>query len=267
MVRYSGWPHAESQVWLVGGEREAFLKVLRQRQKFVQERRAYHHWVPLLGNVPRLIAEDEGRQALLVSAVSGSVLEHTSLSKAQLSAAYVQAGAFLRSLHDLPYTDDAPVSLPEAHRQRARGWVSKAGNYVDRDVCRWVLRQVDETADILNVLDVRRVPCHRDYSGRNWLVNVVGESLELSVIDFEHARPDFWLSDVEKLDQDGWGEGLEAAFWRGYGKEPTTDERALLEKLGVLASFTTIVWAREHRDAPFEAKGWERLRDLRARLG
>jgi hypothetical protein len=268
-TRFCGWPHAESAVWALRGSRRAFLKVFRQPRKFVQERRAYRAWLPQLtateAYTPHLIGESETLRALLMSALPGTLPERAPLTPSQSLKAYRQAGAFLRALHTLPFRDDDPLSLAEAMRYRAQAWLGRAEGIVARDLITWVGEQAAEVAVTLTKLGAVRVPCHRDYSPRNWLVEISGKSIRLSVIDFEHSRPDFWLFDTEKLASSGWSGVAERAFWEGYGRTLMLPERRLLERHAALTALSTVVWARERRDTAFEAQGWAQLSRLRER--
>ena len=271
-VRFCGQPHAESRVWALKGERQAFLKVLRQSGKFRQELHAYSAWLPQLEpRVPQLIAASESQRVLLTSGLPGENLEGAQLSEVQRRDAYLQAGMFLRDLHSLPLLDagtgNDSTPLAQAYWERAQSWLVRAEGIVERSLSDWVFARVTDATEAFAAPTIRSVPCHLDYIGRNWLVTTTGEGVKLSVIDFEHSRPDFWLSDVEKLNLDGWGEGLGEAFWQGYGRQPFADELELADRLAAFASFRVIVWAREHRDSAFEEKGWRRLRELRAKLG
>jgi Ser/Thr protein kinase RdoA (MazF antagonist) len=116
------------------------------------------------------------------------------------------------------------------------------------------------------------VPCHRDFGPRNWLWDATTAGVArsagagLGVIDFEHARPDVWWVDVQRLIDDAWraDPGLEDAFWLGYGRRPGADERRLGAALRLLYAVGTVAWGAEHGDAPFEAQGRAVLRRLGA---
>ena len=267
-VRFCGWPHAESSVWAVRGAERAFLKVFRQPRKFVQERRAYREWLPGLGlqRTPCLLAESSELRALLISVCLGTLLEHRPLNGVQQFEAYRQAGAFLRALHTLPFEDDDPVPLADAYRQRAAAWTKRARGLLEPELIAWVHDQAEVTVELLGHLEARRVPCHRDYSPRNWLVDMSGQHVRLSVIDFEHARPDYWLVDVERLFAGGWDSGLQTAFWQGYGHTLSELEKMVLGQRLALSALTTVVWAREHSDADFEMQGRRQLAVLYKRL-
>ncbi len=270
-VHFCGWPHAESSVWAVTGVEQAFLKVFRQPRKFVQERQAYRAWLPQLEPplTPRLLAENSDLQALLVSVCPGTPVEDTYLNKVQRLEMYRQAGAWLRALHTLPSTDNDPVPLPEAYAQRGAAWLGRAAGLLEPNTTSWVVEQVEGAVALLEQLRAVRVPCHRDYSPRNWLVdlsaNVSVGSVQLSVIDFEHARPDFWLVDVERLYAGLWERSLEDAFWQGYGRVLSEVEREVLGQRLALSALSTVVWAREHHDADFERQGRAQLAALYGR--
>ena len=250
------WSGGSASVWRVEAEKvAAYLKVHGQPRKFEQERLAYQRWLSRLPDTPELLAVHTGSpQALLLSAVPGEPL----LARHD-PAAFVHAGAWLRQLHALPWTDDDPLALGQAHRRRAASWLARAGELLDRPTRSWIERCGDE----LQALDgTERVPCHRDFSPRNWLV--AGE--RLWVIDAEHARADWWLADCERLVHLVFAAApaLAAAFWRGYGRRPDPDEARLLRAYGAVQAVATLVWARDHNDPSFAADGravLERLRD------
>ena len=232
--------------------------MFRQPRKFVQERRAYRAWLPGLGfqGTPRLLAESSELRALLVSAYPGSC--SSTLIQAKRPEVYRQAGAWLRALHALPFVDDDPVPLLKPMRSAAqRGW-GRAAGLLEPTLISWVGTQVESAVKSLEQLGAVRVPCHRDYSPRNWLVDLSGENVQLSVIDFEHARPDHWLVDVERLYAGSWDSSLEDAFWQGYGRVLSELERKVLGQRLVLSALSSVVWAREHGDAR-DGSSWRRF--------
>jgi Ser/Thr protein kinase RdoA (MazF antagonist) len=260
--RFCGWDHGESLVWELrsaAGER-AFLKSHRQEVKFRQERRAYRQWcAALAGSVPQLLAEREAEpRALLFSALPGVPLETLQPETHVELDAHHQAGSLLARLH-AQVTPDAAPDPADAFAARLETWSARARSVIDADVIDWVSGRVHEALPLLHGL--QRVPCHRDYTPRNWLWN--GD--RLTVIDFEHSRPDLWFLDLERLWTGLWPArpDLRHAFLAGYGRELSENEEGLLERLAALGALTTIVWAREHADAAFEQAGWRSLARLR----
>jgi len=259
-VHDASWDHAESAVALLASDdgRRAVLKTHRQARKHRQERAALEAWAPSLPATPTLLAaREESPSALLMSARPGERLDARERPRSTLLRAHEAAGAWLRRLHALPFVDGDPLPLADAVAARLDGWSRRAADHLAPETLRWVATSVGE-ADFAGA---RRVPCHRDFGPRNWLWD---DAAGLSVIDFEHARPDAWWVDVHRLVDDAWrtDPGLEDAFWLGYGRRPGADERRLGDALRLLYAVGTVAWGAEHGDAPFEAQGHAVLRRL-----
>lgn len=286
-VEDRSWDHGESAVWRVAGPLGAVaLKAHRMRRKFEQELTAHTEWLPHLadgtgarreGAVPDravaagcvgvpgvrtptlLAAREEHPRALVMGWEPGVVLEVAGLPHGEAAVLHQRAGAFLRALHDLPYQDADAVPLAEAYAARLEAWSERARGVVPLGVVANVRAALREALPALQ--RQARVRCHRDYTPRNWLA---GEDGSLVVIDFEHARPDLRLADLERLWTGLWHRepALREAFLAGYGRELTPDEEETLRRVAALGGLSTVVWAREHGDAAFEAHGWDVLRRL-----
>lgn len=262
-VRFCGWRHAQSRVWEVkaaGGT--AFLKAHKQDRKFKQELGAYLAWMPALApHTPELLGAHAPKpSALLLRGVPGGLVDGLELSLEEELEIYRQAGRFLRRLHDLPFKDDDPMPPAEALRVRAAAWCERAAAVIDEESIAWVRKELMVRGRFDGM---RRAPCHRDFSPRNWLYD--RKSGGFSVIDFEHARGDVWLADLLKL-WDGPWQGrpeLEASFFEGYGRPLSEWERLQLAAMGALHALATIVWSRNHEDAEYERHGWRLMASLR----
>ena len=95
-----------------------------------------------------------------------------------------------------------------------------------------------------------RVPCHRDFRPRNWIVERrSSNALRLRVVDFEHARADAWLVDGVRLSAGEWRENPSRrhAFLAGYGHELSAREEAQLERLAALDELGAIAWEAGRR--------------------
>lgn len=264
-VRFCGWDHAESLVWAVRtDEQRVFLKQHRRVRKFRQELTMYQDVLPGLEPpftdlVPRLLYAREKPVAVLVlSAVPGRLAPNVTLSPGQDLDLYRRAGAFLRRLHDLPYDDDDPLPLSVATQQRAASWLRRCAPHLDEDT----LAELHDFFATAPTIDLPRVPCHRDYSPRNWLIDLkVGlkkeATFDFAVIDFEHARADAWLVDLLKLWDGPWLEHpeRETAFFGGYGRTLTERERQQFGVFAALHAVATIGWSAEHADAAYERHG------------
>jgi hypothetical protein len=256
------WDHAESAVArLVASDgRRAILKAHRQARKYRQERAALEAWAPSLPATPTLLAARDGPPcALVMSARPGDRVDARPRPRATLLGVHEAVGAWLQRLHGLPFVDDDPMALEEAVAARLDGWSRRAAGRLAPETLCWVAARVGD----LDLIGVRRVPCHRDFGPRNWLWD---DDAGLSMIDFEHAQPDFWWADVNRLVDDPWhaDPGLEDAFWTGYGRRPDAHEHRLRDALRLLYAVGTVAWGAEHGDAPFESHGRAVLRRLGA---
>ena len=237
--------HRQTAVWRVEcGGRRVYVKRHRHHRKFVQERHAYANWLRPSDPVPRVVAESEPLRSLVLSEVPGTVAE----GRSETPDLYRQAGCFLRGLHDRPLEDGDPVPPAEAFVQSGIAYVERAAGLLPDEDRRRAAVRIGEAADVLR--GMKRRPCHRDFTARNWLSD--GE--RLSVIDFEHARPDLWLVDVERVRSATDDDRLFAAFLDGYGRTLTGHDREALSLVTLHSGLSRLVWAVRHRDAAFEAK-------------
>ena len=263
IVRFCGWDHAESNVWEVyANEKRYYLKQHKQPRKFQQEVYAYQMWTPYLRPfVPELVAVSKDPNALLLSSVPGVLAQEVELNEAREREVYRQAGTLLRRLHDLPFGDTDALPLADALLKRSEAWLKRSRGLFDARTVDWVAGQLESAVETVRQRGWTRVPCHRDYTARNWLLN----DDKLFVIDFEHARPDLWFLDIERSWSGVWQRrpDLETAFFSGYGRSLSNEERKALKKLSAHTALTTIVWANEHNDREFEQQGREVLERLR----
>ena len=258
---FKGWQHAESLVWELKTDTDCYyLKAHRQSRKFQQEMFAYRNWTAVLGErVPQLIAtKDTGQKAMILSGLAGTLVEQKVFEAKQYRQMYQQAGFLLRCFHDQPYID-SDIPLAQALPQRVASWSQRGQGIVSKTDLDWVASLVKHHASLLS--SQNRVPCHRDYSPRNWLFD--GQRLYL--IDFEHAKANLFLSDFVRLTSYHFPghEAWEEAFWQGYGRSLDDDESRMLDFLTAFEAMTTIVWATEHKDTPFRLMGEKTLERLK----
>lgn len=263
-ARDVSWDHAASHVLALAAPEHsaplAFLKVHRQARKYRQEVHALRRWAPLAGSAPRLLAaRGAAPQALLLSARPGRGVDQLAPDDPRLVRAHAAAGAWLRRLHDLPFVDDDPVPLADALRMRLASWAQRQPDAFAPAT----LARLGGLLDAADWSGAPRRPCHGDFSPRNWLWD---DAVGLSVIDFEHAKPDAWVVDVHGLIDGPWRArpDLEAAFWDGYGGLPTQADAARITAVRALYAVGTVAWGRAHGDGAFAAAGAEVLRRLGA---
>jgi Phosphotransferase enzyme family len=202
LVRDHTWAHRMSSVRCLQDAQGAtwFVKRHSDRDRHEAEVLAYREWVPALGSsAPFLRSVDESLTAIIVSAVPGEPAPWPASTGGALSTAdrdaeqrvQHEAGRLLRRFHEAkparPWGDVGAVKLDELGRLMpvAAGLLS----------ARELARVRAEVAALDGVACPGRVPCHRDYTPRNWLV---GHDAQF-IVDFEWARLDVWISDLARL--------------------------------------------------------------------
>jgi Ser/Thr protein kinase RdoA (MazF antagonist) len=256
LLEDSSWKHQMSLVLRMrdASGAEWFLKRHRDRARYYAELNAYHAWVPALrGGGPRLRAFDESLQAIILSAVTG---EHApwpaahatepSAERAAETAIQRQAGMILRRFHDaqpaLPWPDFGVAKLEQFEylRPALRGLLTDH----ELDAAR---REVVALADIPAP---KQVPCHHDYTPRNWL----GAGGALRVIDFEWAYLDAWVADLARLHLSVWTTrpDLREAFLEGYGRQLSLTDHKALRGCAVLTGVWLLSKAHESDQPSFE---------------
>ncbi len=210
VVQDHSWEHRMSAVLRLrdtAGD-SWFLKRHDELERYRAEVAAYRQWVPALGHqAPHLRASSDELGLIIISAVPGTpvpwpaatVRDAPARQRAAEAAAQHAAGALLRRLHDgqppAPWSDFGQAKAEEFGRL-AR---AAAGLLTSRE-----LRVAGAFVQELDGLpDAAQVPCHRDYTPRNW----IGDGAAVSVIDFEWACLDTWVSDLARLELGIWAGG------------------------------------------------------------
>ena len=234
-----------------------FVKRLSSRA-FQQEVAFYRDFAPRLQNVPRLLEADEEKGTLLLTEIPGTAVS----SHPDPAQVYKQAGAFLGSLHSLEFRDPDEMPLKVALLKRLELFNQEAGRLLEREYLNDINLQIKS---LLSDVHLQRVPCHRDFMEYNWLLTSDGT---IWFFDFEHARPDFWLLDLCKMNALVWlaKPHLKDAFLQGYGYEPKEWEESLLRLWTVVWSVGTLQWAMAHGDGRYELRGRTAANQLGASL-
>ena len=234
----SSWEHRASSVLRLrdaeGGR--WVVKRNRERARYEAELAAYQKWAPALGeHAARLRGyEDEG-QILVLSTLPGE------LSWPGDADGHRRAGAALRLLHESelarPWDEFQMTKLSEFE-----DLAPQASQLFPVDVVDFVLTRILALAELDRT--PLRVPCHRDYTPRNWLVD--GD--RLYVLDFELARPDVWVSDLTRLDSGVWHgrPELRAAFLEGYGRTLDAEDELVFGACAALTATWLVVKGTEH---------------------
>lgn len=255
-------PRGAHQVWRVTGPRAAaIVKRHASARPFAQERHAYVAWRPHLPEeTPTLLAEFPATRTLVLTAVAGAPLaDHAPVAVCE---AHWHAGRFLRALHAIPHADPDPLPLADAVARRHAAWLARLARLLPAaDLAR--LRALADAIPAAFAA-AARVPCHRDFDERNWLVRGTHAHVTaLAVIDFEHARLDDPIADLAKLAA-AWPAHPDRAdaFLAGYGRDLAPRERARLRHHLALHAMATLAWAHTHRDPTFLAAGTAALAAL-----
>ncbi|WP_020574213.1 hypothetical protein [Actinopolymorpha alba] len=264
------WNHGGSRVIRVRDAEGSswYVKQHPHQELHTREVAAYQRWVPALGNrAPWLRAYDDERRLLVLSEVPGDtfVSVDTGVDPGVDAGhrtdvdVYHQAGTLLRRLHDAealpPYGDYA------ARKQATlESWAARADGLLDRrelDFARSELRSLD------GIPEPSLVPCHLDYSPRNWLV----ASGRVQVIDFEWAGPEVWVSDLARLYFGPWRQrpDLRDAFLAGYGRDLDGDAHGILLAGHALTAVWHVIWGHTHGNASFAASTRQTLQALMRR--
>lgn len=251
------WAHGMSAVLRLRDARGVtwFAKRHRERDRHEAEVTAYRQWVPALsGHAPRLHAASDVRSAIIVSAIPGEPVPWPAADLCALpdtdrlaeQALQREAGVLLRRFHDaqppLPWDDLGAAKIAEFD-----GLMPMASELLGkRDLA--LARAKVETLSGLPCPG--QVPCHRDYTPRNWLVN---DGVQY-VIDFEHARLDVWLADLARLHLGIWPDrpDLKEAFLDGYGRQLSDTDHAILQGVAALTATWLVVKARQIQQPALE---------------
>jgi Ser/Thr protein kinase RdoA (MazF antagonist) len=236
------------------GGAEWFLKCHRERERFDAELMAYRTWAPALrGRAPRLHAFDESVPAMILSALPGKPVSWPAAqpgrpgsARAQERAIQRAAGAILRRLHDaepaVAWPDFAADKIEQFDRLRPA--VAALLTRRELDAAR------TEIARLSNIPAPAKVPCHHDYTPRNWLVH----GGAVYVFDFEWSAPDVWVADLARLHLGIWPTrpDLQEAFLQGYGRHLGLADRVALHGCAVLTGVWLVSKAHETGQPSFE---------------
>jgi Phosphotransferase enzyme family len=251
------WAHGMSAVLRLRDARGAawFAKRHRERDRHDAEVTAYRRWVPALGgHAPRLHAADDSRSAIIVSAIPGKPAPWPAEDPCALpdtdrlaeQSLHREAGVLLRRFHHaqppLPWHNWSAAKIAEFE-----SLTPMASQLLGtRDLA--LARAAVET--LAGLPCPGQVPCHRDYTPRNWLL---GGDVQY-VIDFEHARLDVWPADLARLHLGIWPDrpDLKEAFLAGYRRQLSDTDHAILQGVAALTATWLIVKAREIRQPALE---------------
>ncbi|HYD09218.1 MAG TPA: aminoglycoside phosphotransferase family protein [Acidimicrobiales bacterium] len=231
-----GWADGEAIVVEVEREGGPRLIVKQHGRDLLHEREvhAYRRWVPAIAErAPRLLASDAAHRVVVVTKLPGVTAPGDRVE------VHRDAGAVLRRYQG---AEDGGVDRDwgAAKVEHLEKWVARAPEgLLDGAVVTWARSRVAA----LDGLEQALVPVHSDWWSRNWL----WDGSQVGVIDFERSHLDSWLHDLQRLRWREWLDrpDLADAFFDGYGRALTDDEREVLEIFSSVEQVTTMVWATE----------------------
>jgi Ser/Thr protein kinase RdoA (MazF antagonist) len=239
-----------------GCGQEFVVKQHASQPKHQRKVHAYRHWTAALGSsAPTLIAADSTARTIVITSLPGQPC-----SGELTAAVHHQAGTLLRRFHDAEPAREL-CWFPGWLDDRLRHWTSQA---------KTLLSTQDATVIDSHLAALRTIgvpygtPCHLDFQPRNW---IVGESRNLALVDFEHARTDLPARDLVRLHFRIWPSrpDLQDAFFDGYGHHLTDAEAELVWHLGALDALTALARGHQLGDPMLTASGHATLRQLRRR--
>ncbi|MBD0692484.1 phosphotransferase [Streptomyces sp. CBMA123] len=256
------WPGTTATVRLLrrsGGQR-LIVKANSSPACFIRELHALRTWTPALGeSAPQLIDADEDARVLLMTALPGTRLDLAVLTTAQEQDAYRQTGRLLRRLHEA----GPQQTIADFGRQRAaylRAQLTGPTHPLAPYELDFALAAIDQ---LESLPPQRSQPSHLDLTARNLLVDADERGrLRIAVIDFETSRYEAIGRDFLRITQRTLRtrSDLAAAFYDGYGRQPTEEEQRLIRWCGVgdAAAIAVSAAAAGHDD--FSREGHAALR-------
>jgi thiamine kinase-like enzyme len=207
-----------------------------------------------------LLAHDHTQRAIVLSALPGRPAPWPT---ATIEPAHVrteiatqrQAGALLRRLHSA-HSESQP-EYAAAKREELELLTHEAVDVLTPGELGFARTEITALADLPAPC---LVPCHRDYTMRNWLI----DRGKVHILDFEWTRLDAWVTDLTRLHIGVWRTrpDLRDAFLDGYGRELDDADRVRLRASAVLTSVWLMIKARESHQASFERANREALHHL-----
>ncbi|GEM_PF-1167830 len=249
----------------------AWLKHHESATLYERELIGLEQFVPALGvqtwwQSPRVISRDDDLAVILMTEVEGELLDETPVSSDECTLMFKMAGRFIRKLHDVGIPDPDGIDPAEYLRDRLDYYLSAGEEAIDEQTATWVRELIHEASSLPGL---QRVPCHMDFSPRNWLIQRNEEGTGFGVIDWERTRWDLWLQDVQRMEYDHFHREphLRDAYFEGYGREPTEDEGLLLNTLSLVTAIGSIPWAISHNDEYFAELSRTQIERIRTAIG
>ncbi len=249
----------------------AWLKHHESRLLYERELTGLELFVPALGeqtwwSSPTLVAKDDEIVVILMTEVEGDLLDTASVAPEEIETMHRLAGRFVRKLHDAEVSAPDGLDGLEYLRDRLDYYLGFADGSIDAQTLSWTRDLIKRACSSGSA---KRVPCHMDFSPRNWLIQQNNGEIGFGIIDWERARWDVWLNDAQRMAYDDWHRDarLRDAYFEGYGRVPSESEELQLNTLCLVGAIASIPWAISHHDDHFENLSREMIERIRTRIG
>jgi hypothetical protein len=262
-----------SIVWRLTGRdgARAWLKHHERSQLYEREVLGLERFVPALGAqtwwaAPTLLTRDDSLAVLLMTEVEGEGLHAPTVSADECTTMFRLAGQFIRQLHDLDSAAPDSIGAVEYLRHRLEYYLGAGEAAIDTGTAAWARGLIEQACA---GEAAKRVPCHWDFSPRNWLMQRRADGIRFGVIDWELAGCDLWVQDAQRMAYDAWHHTppLREAYFEGYGREPTEAEALQLDAICLVTTIANIPWAISHHDDAFVARNRAVIERIRAQRG
>ncbi len=247
-----------------------YLKRHEHPSHYRAEVLALTEWVPLLAvsdwwSAPTVISRHDEQGAVIISEVPGTVFSEIETTPAERAAVFRLAGQLAALIHRLKVDPYKAGSARTYDSHTIRIFREFAAPYLDSEVLNW-FESVCKSDEVFAGLAL--LPTHSDYSPRNWVIDRSANGLRLGLIDWERARPGYWLEDAQRMVADDWFRepGMESAFYQGYDQSPDRREEHQIKLIALINAVGAVPWAIEHGDAEFAEFGRRSIAWLRSEL-
>jgi aminoglycoside phosphotransferase (APT) family kinase protein len=215
---------------------------------------------------PEVVASSDELGAVVITSLEGELVEGLPISEGESQWVYRRAGEFAARLHALEIDLDGARKPQGYGRERLNTYIDAAEPYLDHATVDWT-REITEEADTV-FAGLPVVPTHCDYSPRNWLLDRASGEPRLVVIDWERARPGYWLEDAQRMAQDHWVHSpeLRDAFFEGYGRVPDSRGVRQLNFISMANALGAVSWGTKFGDSDFVELARQMIKRLKNEL-
>lgn len=262
----------KSFTWKLTAEDGAgfYLKRHEHPRHYAAEVLALTEWAPRLvdgdwWSAPVVVARDDALGAVIMTELPGTMFDEIEMAPEERIEVFRLAGRLAAMVHTLE-VDPHKAGKAQTYSGEMIGAFQKfAAPYLEKETLDWFTHVCGDSEIFAGLSPL---PTHSDYSPRNWVIDRSANGLRLGLIDWERARPGYWLEDVFRMVADHWRHepAMRPAFYQGYGRFPSAREEHQLKQIALVNAVGAVPWAAEHGDADFAEFGRRTISWLRSEL-